>query len=256
MIVQACLNGARVAGYHPALPLTPTALASDAAACVRAGAAEIHLHIRDAGGGESLDPKAADAVLGAVRTAVPGIPVGVSTGAWIERDTLRTLACIDAWRALPDYASVNLSEPDADAVMSRLIARRIGIEAGIATNEDAETLAKSGLGDACLRMLVEVRATITKAAIAETDAILATLRRAGISRPVLLHGFDEQVWPLISEAALRGLSTRVGFEDGDRLPDGTIALTNSALVAEAVRVLHGAKAADRKNPPLLPPALS
>jgi len=39
MIVQACLNGARPAGYHPALPLTPEAIARDAdrtLACISA----------------------------------------------------------------------------------------------------------------------------------------------------------------------------------------------------------------------------
>ena len=56
MIIQACLNGARPAGYHPALPLTPDAIAHDAAACVAAGAAELHIHPRGADGRESLAP--------------------------------------------------------------------------------------------------------------------------------------------------------------------------------------------------------
>jgi uncharacterized protein (DUF849 family) len=43
MIVQACLNGLREPSFHPALPLTPDAMARDGAACVAAGAAELHL---------------------------------------------------------------------------------------------------------------------------------------------------------------------------------------------------------------------
>ena len=57
MIVQACLNGARPSGYHPRLPVSPVGLAEDAAMVVRAGAAEIHLHVRDGAGGESLAPE-------------------------------------------------------------------------------------------------------------------------------------------------------------------------------------------------------
>ena len=37
-MLQACLNGSRAAGEHPALPLTPEQLAADARACVDAGA--------------------------------------------------------------------------------------------------------------------------------------------------------------------------------------------------------------------------
>ena len=44
MIVQACINGARPAAFHPALPLTAEAMARDATACVAAGAAELHLY--------------------------------------------------------------------------------------------------------------------------------------------------------------------------------------------------------------------
>src|ERR1017187_8512477 len=110
MIVQACLNGARPAGFHPSLPLTAETLARDAAACVAAGAAELHLHPRGSDGRESLAPAVMDATVPAVRLACPGTLVGVSTGAWIEGDADRTLACIGGWCELPDYASVNLSE--------------------------------------------------------------------------------------------------------------------------------------------------
>jgi uncharacterized protein (DUF849 family) len=61
LIVQACINGARPAAFHPALPLTPDAMARDSAACTAAGAAEIHLHPRGPGGRESLAPAAMDA---------------------------------------------------------------------------------------------------------------------------------------------------------------------------------------------------
>ena len=54
MIVQACINGARAADYHPRLPWTPDAIACDSAACVAAGAAELHIHARSADGRESL----------------------------------------------------------------------------------------------------------------------------------------------------------------------------------------------------------
>ena len=104
MIVQACLNGARPSDFHPRLPLTAEAMAADASACVAAGAAELHVHARGPDARESL--LAADPTILAVRRACPGTLVGVSTGAWIEKDDLRTLVAIAGWRELPDYASL------------------------------------------------------------------------------------------------------------------------------------------------------
>ena len=99
MIVQACINGARPRDFHPRLPLDAPAMTSDAAACVAAGAAELHIHPR-IDGRESLP--AVDATVLAVRQACPGTLVGVSTGAWIENDVERTRAAIASWRELPD----------------------------------------------------------------------------------------------------------------------------------------------------------
>ncbi len=150
MIVQACINGARDPAFHPALPLTPDAMARDSAACVAAGAAEVHLHARGPDGRESLTPAAMDATVRAVRRACPGTLIGVSTGAWIERDEKRTLAAIDGWRELPDYASVNLSEPDAPAVIERLRRRGVGVEAGLASVADVGTVGGAEPGRARL----------------------------------------------------------------------------------------------------------
>ena len=106
---------------------------------------EIHLHVRVPSGRESLAPADVDATMAAVRAAVPGTLVGISTGAWIERDDDRRLAYMAAWRELPDYASVNLSEPGAPAVIERLHRLGVGIEAGLASVEDAERLIRLDL---------------------------------------------------------------------------------------------------------------
>jgi uncharacterized protein (DUF849 family) len=233
LIVQACVNGARAAAFHPALPLTPEAMARDSAACVAAGAAEVHLHARGPDGRESLSPAAMDATVSAVRRACPGTLIGVSTGAWIERDEQRTLAAIDGWRELPDYASVNLSEPDAPAVIERLRRRGIGVEAGLASVADAERVAALNLGGRALRILVEVGEQDIGQALSVVEGIENALNRAGIRRPMLAHGLDATVWRFVALAAQRRWSTRVGLEDGKALPSGATAADNAALVAAA-----------------------
>ena len=237
MIVQACINGARAADYHPRLPWTPDAIARDSAACVAAGAAELHIHARSADGRESL--AAVDGMVRAVRDSCPGTLVGVSTGAWIEDDIERTRAAIRHWRELPDYASVNLSEPDAPEIMRLLRDSGVGIEVGLATVADAERYV--GLPDAAkvLRILIEIDVQDLVEARLMTKGISDVLDRAGLRRPILLHGADDTVWPFVLTARERCWSTRVGLEDGKFLPNGELAADNVAIVTAAVEIFRG-----------------
>jgi len=234
MILQACLNGARPAASHPALPLDPAALAADARKAVKSGANEVHLHVRDAAGAETLEPDAVGRTLAEVRRAIPGTLIGVSTGAWIEGDAETTLRHIGSWSALPDHASVNLNEAAAPQVIDLLRRRGVGIEAGLAGAADAERLLALGLGPGCLRVLIELdrEQTFTEAKAA-ADQILDLLARAPWRKPILLHGFDATVWPMLEHAVRSGYSVRVGLEDGLTLPDGSPAPDNAALVAAA-----------------------
>jgi len=241
MIVQACINGARPADFHPALPLDPDSMARDGAASIASGAAELHVHARGADGQESLAPEATDRTVAALRRACPGTLIGVSTGAWIEKDDLRTLVAVAGWRELPDYASVNLSETAAPVVMESLRQRGIGIEAGLASIADAERLVALDHGGRVLRVLVEISEQTLDEAFAVADGIEAVLARAGIRRSILLHGENATVWPFVERAAARKFSTRVGLEDGKHLPDGSIAAGNPALVAAAVRIYRGVR---------------
>ncbi len=118
-MIQAALNGDRRCDEHPGIPCSAEELARDAAACVAAGAVELHLHPRDANGVETLDPLTIFSTVRQVK-AVANVPVGVSTGAWIEPDLERRLALIRSWYG-PDYASVNCSEDGAIEVMYALI---------------------------------------------------------------------------------------------------------------------------------------
>jgi uncharacterized protein (DUF849 family) len=243
MLLQACLNGARPPRFHPRLPVTPAAIAEDAAEAVAAGAAELHVHVRDPEGRESLAPEWVDATLLALRARLPGTLVGVSTGAWIERDDDRRLAMIASWRALPDHASVNLSEPGAPAVIEALRRRGVAVEAGLATAADAERLVELGLAPLALRILVEIEEQGEAEAMEAADAILAVLSRAGVAKPILLHGVDRMMWPFVERAARERYSTRVGLEDGATLPDGTTAPSNAALVAAAAKYLRQSSSA-------------
>lgn len=236
MILQACLNGARPASFHPRLPLTPNDVARDAVACLGAGAAELHLHPRAPDGRESLS--AVDETLGLLRTVCPGTLIGVSTGAWIEGDAARTKAAIASWRVLPDYASVNLSEPDAPEIIALLLETGVGVEAGLATPADAERFVALPSCRRVLRVLVEIADQDPARADAAADSILAILAAAKAQRPVLLHGVEATTWHFVRRARRARMSARIGLEDGARRPDGGVASSNAELVSEAAWIFR------------------
>jgi uncharacterized protein (DUF849 family) len=227
MLLQAALNGPLTKDDHPAVPITAGELARDAQACVEAGAGAIHMHPRDTEGRETLEVATIDAVIREVRAAC-GVPVGVSTGAWIEPDVQRRLELISAWTE-PDYASVNLSEDGSFEVMRALRKRGIGVEAGVWTPADARALNASGLAGDLTRILIEPVDADPAATVELVAAIEAQL--AGLEAPRLEHGDGDATWVFLQDAGRRGWDTRIGLED-------TREDENAALVRRAMSLLR------------------
>ncbi len=235
MTIQAALNGTRSWAEHPEVPITPQKQATEARASVAAGANAIHVHVRDAQGNESLAPDDLAETIKAIRDACPGIPMGVSTGAWIVPDLDKRLALIRAWSVLPDFASVNLHEAGAIDVIRLLLDKGVGVEAGVWNAPAASALLKSGLAADCLRILLEP-AEASCSARANLDQIEQVLE--GVETPRLLHGLGRYTWYFVELAVKRRYATRVGFEDTLRLPDGSRAASNAQLVAAARQIIE------------------
>ncbi|MCB5909958.1 3-keto-5-aminohexanoate cleavage protein [Streptomyces pinistramenti] len=237
-MMQACLNGPRTAADSGAVPLSPAALAEAARRAVAAGAEDVHVHPKTPCGTDSLSPRVLAPVLEAIRAAVD-VPVGVTTGAWAEPDPARRVARIRAWTALPDHASVNWHEPGADEVAAALLARGIGVEAGVwSGTAGAEHFARSALAPRVLRVLAEVTDTDPASAPRTAQALLAALAGIPHGRPVLLHGWDGGAWPVLRLACRLGLATRIGIEDTLLLPDGAPATDNAQLIVSAQQLAY------------------
>lgn len=235
LTLQVALNGRLTKNDHTATPVTIEELASDAAHCVAAGAQLVHLHPRDAEGRESLEPSVVDQVVSRVRDAC-GVPVGVTTGQWIEPDLDRRVRLVSRWRS-PDFTSVNVSERGSFELMRTLVSIGVGIEAGVWSPEDAERLGASGLGRQVTRILVEPGmlqvGRSTEAALQMVDDIHGILDGFGLTVPRLQHGDGDVTWTLLEDAIRRGADTRVGFEDTLYGPNGERASGNAALVRPA-----------------------
>ena len=88
----------------PQLPTTPEEIAAEAAACQAAGAAMIHIHVRDAAHAPTLDLPRVREVVAAVREA-SSLVVQLSTGGSVHDPMPQRLAVLDAE---PDSCSLTL----------------------------------------------------------------------------------------------------------------------------------------------------
>ncbi|MFI9642957.1 3-keto-5-aminohexanoate cleavage protein [Micromonospora sp. NPDC051925] len=226
---KASLNGARRRDEHPAVPLTAAELAADAVRCAALGVAAVHVHPRDADGVESLSPPVIAEAVTAIRAARPGLPVGVSTGAWIAPDPADRVAAVRAWSVLPDFASVNAHEEGAEAVAAALHERGVLVEAGLWSVDAVRAWRRWRVPAG--RLLIECLAEDPARALADAADMLAILVPGDPA--VLLHGEGAATWPVLVEAVRRGLDTRIGLEDTLHLPNGELAPDNAALVAHA-----------------------
>jgi uncharacterized protein (DUF849 family) len=238
-MLQGCPNGSRCGG----VPRTADEIAAAAAEMVAAGVTELHVHPKGPGGADTLDPDTVAEVVAAVRAATPpGVPVGVTTGAWAEPDPVRRARLIRAWdpSVAPDYASVNWHEPGAQDAAAALLDANIGVEAGLYSGTDGPAvLTLCGMAPRMHRVLAEVLETdpLRTRAVAERHYQLAFPLAEATGRPVLLHGEESGAWPALRLAHDLGADTRIGLEDVLVDPAGRAA-GNAALVRSARDILR------------------
>ncbi|MGH9929493.1 MAG: 3-keto-5-aminohexanoate cleavage protein [Pyrinomonadaceae bacterium] len=247
VLIKAAINGGRSRTEHEAIPVTPDEQAAAVVECAAVGANVIHLHIRSTSGDpserESLQAADVARTLLAVRFASPKAQIGVSTGAWILPDVVARFEAVKVWEVLPDFVSVNFSEDGAVELAGLLLSRRVDVEAGLCDAATAEVFLKSGLATRCIRALIEPQEQELESALQTVNAIERVLRSGAVELPLLLHGTEATVWPMMDEAIARGYDVRVGLEDTLVLPDGRMARDNAELVMEAMRRVRAEKRA-------------
>lgn len=235
-LLQACLNGGRTDAEHPAVPRTPAALAEDGRGAVEAGARVLHLHPCDTAGFETFAAEPCAAALRAVRAACPDIPISLSTSEGIEADPARRLELVGGWTELPDLVTANQGERGIVELCEHLIARGVGIEAGLLSPEDARAFVSAGIADRCVRALIEPLDADPAAAVAHGAAIGQVLADTGIGLEQVHHGDGIATWNVMERAIARGYGIR-GLEDTTVLRDGSAPAGNAELVRAGAAML-------------------
>jgi uncharacterized protein (DUF849 family) len=253
LIVTVAPNGATKTGSdHPALPLTPAEIAHCAAACLEAGAAMIHVHVRDGGLRHSLDAESYRAVIAAIRREVGGaLVIQVSTEAVGRYTPTEQMALVRELR--PESASLSIREliPDAraEAEAARFLAwiwnEGIIAQFILYSADDVaryHTLQHRGIVPPGAHLLLFVLGRHSAGQTsAPTDLLPFVLAHEGRS-PWAMCAFGACEHACAIAAAALGGHVRVGFENNLYLKDGTRAPDNAALVAQ---VRDGAAALGR-----------
>ena len=254
LILTVAPNGAsKQKTDHPAVPLTAAELAETAARCLDAGAAMIHLHVRDRDGRHLLDADAYREATAAIRARV-GQRIVIQTTSesgkrYAAPEQMRVIraarpeACSAAIRELcPDPAS----EPAAAEFFAWLRAERVMTQIIVYTPEELaryRDLRARGVIPDGPWFLLFVLGRYTAGQTSDPRALLPFLAAHTGDEPWALCAFGPQEAACVQAAAALGGHARVGFENNLSLPDGSIAAGNEALVANAA---VGARAVGRR----------
>jgi len=241
-------GGRRTTADHPALPTTPAALARCAARAAEAGAAMIHLHVRDARGRHVLDPAASAEADAAVRAAVgPEMVIQQTSESLGRYSPAEQRAAVMATRS--EAVSLALRElvPDAteEAAFGDLIAALLARDCvPQIILYDAQDLSR--LRGLLARGVLPVADVPVLVALGRYDGgtgarprMLLPLLEAGLSAfgHWTVCAFGPQETRTVVAGALMGGHVRVGFENNLHLPDGSIAADNADLVAATAKAL-------------------
>lgn len=240
-MLQVTPNGPWGKDIHPNMPVSVEELLADLRDCFRAGAAGVHLHVRDDSGAETLEPAVVNETCRQVRAVAAGVgitpEIGLTTGEWIVPDLQRRLSMIREWEGV-DCATVNLSEKGFEHVMDVMLKAGIGIDVGLWAPVETDILLASGFLPHAQRVSIELDPGepyfLSGDPSALAQQVNESLDAAGSTCPRLTHGMNDWTWPLVEDALRRGHDTRVGFEDSVLLPDGRQAQSNAQLVQAAL----------------------
>ena len=243
LVIAAAPNGARrTPADHPALPVTAEQLADTAATCQQAGASMFHLHVRDAEGRHSLDPRHYARAIDAIRARVGDRLVIQATsesgGVYGPREQL------DAMRALePESVSlavreaIGRAEDEAPAAEFLAWARRQGVAVQYILYDPQDVaryrdLVARGVIPGRRHWLLFVLGSYARSRDADPRELLGFLTPDWPGdTPWMVCAFGPREAASTLTAAGLGGQVRVGFENNLCLPDGSTAPDNAALVA-------------------------
>lgn len=249
VIAVAPNGGRRTQADHPALPVTADETARAAAACREAGAAMLHIHVRQPDQRHSLDVDLyRDAIAATRRMVGPEMVIQVTTES------------VGLYRPDEQMAMVRELKPEAISMALRELApdddwkasfaeftgwlRRENIAGQIILYDRGDTArarawAREGVFDPEHLSVIFVTGKYTPPTTAMPIDLLSLFDDcADLFRDWMLCSFGPNETACVTLAALLGGHCRVGFENNLDLPDGSRAPDNAAIVNATATALN------------------
>jgi uncharacterized protein (DUF849 family) len=267
VIVSCALTGGGdTTGVSPHVPITPEQIAKEALAARRAGAAIVHIHVRNPDtGAPSRDLELYRETVERVRDAGTDVIVNLTTGPGARfvpdpADPMRggpgsamasAEARVEHVLALrPELCSLDVATmnfgPHAMVNIPRDIEKmaRLIRDAGVKPELEAFDLGHVALAARMVEQgffdappFLQLCLGIPGGAPATTEAMLAM--RSGLPQGAVwsAFGISRHQFPMVAQAAVLGGNVRVGLEDNLYLSRGVLAESNAQLVERAVRII-------------------
>ena len=240
LLIAVAPNGARKQKTdHPQLPITPLELADTAARCCDAGAAMIHLHVRDAEGKHSLEPDDYRPAIREVRAAVGDrMLIQVTSEAAGVYQAPQQVAAMLALE--PGCISLGLREFIADetqiesgaAFLAELKVRQTLVQYILYGPEDIrwyEQLCRDGVIPSPRNLVLLVLGRYGAQQYGK-DMLPRYLDALETDCSWMACAFGTEEPQVMEQAIGLGGHCRVGFENNLWLPNGELAPDNAALV--------------------------
>ena len=251
LLITVAPNGAyKQRSDHAALPLTSAELGQTAKQCLDAGAAMIHMHIRDAQGRHSLDVQGYRDAQQAVKAAVgDDMIIQVTSEAARVYKAPEQIAMVTALQ--PEAVSVGLREVDQPEIGEAGLAQFFGwlakervmtqvIVYDVADLQRWQALRAQGVIPDAPWSLLFVLGRYSVGQTSEPRDLLPFVMAHTGNEPWSMCAFGAGEHACATTAAALGGHVRVGFENNLLLNNGQVAPDNAALVrqvADSARVL-------------------
>lgn len=267
VIITCALTGAGPLSKNPAQPITPRQIAESGLAAAEAGAAILHVHVRDPKTGEfSGDLALYEEAVGLIREQNPDVILNLTTGlgsGFYPKDPMLPLEAgpgTHIWSAerrvehvlklKPEICTLDLMTAQVfggivistEQVLTRMatLVREAGVKPEIELFDSgdavlAKHLIDKGVLDGPGVYSFVMGLNFTMPADPQTMLYIRNLLPPGAQWQGFGIGRNE--FPMAMQSALLGGHVRVGMEDNAFISKGTFAKSNAELVAKARRMV-------------------
>jgi uncharacterized protein (DUF849 family) len=260
MLTCAVTGGAPISGNNPAVPVTPLQIAQQSIDAAKAGAAVVHIHVRDPATGRSgMELEPYREVVGRIRdnlTTGPGAmfvpgkedPAAAGPGTEFRLPQVRAQHVV---ALKPDMCSLDLctmwfrtrafiNAPEHIAQIARLV-RQAGVLPELEVFDSGDiALARQLIGEDAIAApaFFQIVLGVSYGAAATPETLLYLRNQLPPHSKWAAFGIGPHAYPMLAQALLLGGHVRIGLEDNYYLEKGVKAPHNAALVEKAVTIMR------------------